>query len=97
MLLTFPLLTLSSISLIIALITGRYEVTYVASVTSESMPVYLKVTAFWGGQPGSLLFWSWLLALFTTAVTLRKWKRDREFLPWVIVVSLFTLAFFLVW
>ena len=29
-------------------------------------------------------------------VTLRKWDRDREFLPWVIVVCLVTLAFFLV-
>jgi cytochrome c-type biogenesis protein CcmF len=57
--------------------------------------MYLKVTALWGGQEGSLLFWSWLMSAFTTAVTLRKWDRDREFLPWVIVVSLVTLVFFL--
>lgn len=95
MLLTFPLITLSAVSLIFALANGYYELEYVASVTSNSMPVYLKVTALWGGQAGSLVFWSWLLSLFTTAVTLRKWDRDREFLPWVIVVSLFTLAFFL--
>ena len=67
-----------------------------ASVTSNSMPYYLKVTALWGGQSGSLVFWSWLLAAFATSVTLRKWDRDREFLPWVIVVSLVTLAFFLI-
>lgn len=95
MLLTFPLVTLSAISLIIALVQGQYEVEYVASVTSNSMPLYLRITALWGGQSGSLLFWSWLMSLFATAVTLRKWDRDREFLPWVIVVSLFTLAFFL--
>ena len=65
------------------------------AVTSNSMPFYLKVTALWGGQPGSLVFWSWLLAAFASAVTLRKWKRDQEFLPWVIIVSLVTLAFFL--
>jgi cytochrome c-type biogenesis protein CcmF len=59
------------------------------------MPLYLRATAWWGGQAGSLLFWSWLMAAFTSAVTLRKWDRDREFLPWVIVVSLVTLAFFL--
>jgi cytochrome c-type biogenesis protein CcmF len=59
------------------------------------MPTYLKVTAWWGGQSGSLLFWGWLLSVFTSAVTLRKWDRDREFLPWVIVVSSVTLAFFL--
>jgi cytochrome c-type biogenesis protein CcmF len=95
MLLTFPLLTLSALSIIYLLVTDHYEVEYVASVTSRSMPLYLKVTALWGGQAGSLIFWSWLMSAFASAVTLRKWDRDREFLPWVIVVSLVTLAFFL--
>lgn len=95
MLLTFPLLTLSSLSLIYLLVNGHYEVEYVASVTSNSMPLYLRITALWGGQAGSLLFWSWLMSAFASAVTLRNWERDREFLPWVIVVSLITLAFFL--
>ncbi len=95
MLLTFPLLTLSALSIIYLLATNHFEVEYVASVTSRSMPMYLKVTALWGGQAGSLVFWSWLMSAFASAVTLRKWDRDREFLPWVIVVSLVTLAFFL--
>ncbi|MCK4727066.1 MAG: cytochrome c biogenesis protein CcsA, partial [Anaerolineales bacterium] len=96
MLLTFPLLTLSAVSIILLLVNGNYEVEYVASVTSNSMPTYLKITALWGGQAGSLVFWTWLMSAFASAVTLRKWDRDREFLPWVIVVSLATLAFFLV-
>jgi cytochrome c-type biogenesis protein CcmF len=95
MLLTFPLLTLAAVSLIILLVDNRFEIQYVASVTSRSMPTYLKITALWGGQQGSLLFWAWLMSAFTTAVTLRKWDRDREFLPWVIVVGLITLLFFL--
>lgn len=95
MLLTFPLITLSAISLMYLLATGHFELEFVSSVTSTSMPMYLRLTALWGGQSGSLLFWSWLLSAFTTAVTLRKWDRDREFLPWVILVSLVTLAFFL--
>jgi cytochrome c-type biogenesis protein CcmF len=95
MLLTWPLLTVSALSIIYLLVTNHYEVDYVASVTSNSMPVYLKVTALWGGQAGSLVFWSWLMAAFASAVTLRKWDRDREFLPWVVIVALTTLAFFL--
>ena len=94
MLLTFPLLTLTSLVLIYLLVTGRYEVAFVYNVTSEAMPTYLRITSLWGAQSGSLIFWSWLMAMFTSAVTLRPWKRDREFLPWVIVVSLVTLAFF---
>ena len=94
MLLTFPLLSLAAAILVYLLATGHFEVNYVYSVTSRSMPLYLRVTAWWGGQQGSLLFWAWLLSLFTSAVTLRKWDRDREFLPWVIAVTGFTLAFF---
>ncbi len=93
--LVFPLLTISILCLVYLLITNHFEVVYVSEVSSTTMPTYLKITALWGGQAGSLLFWSWLLAGFTSAVTLRKWDRDQEFLPWVIVVSLITLAFFL--
>ncbi|TLN24641.1 heme lyase CcmF/NrfE family subunit [bacterium] len=95
MLLTFPLITLTAVSIIILLVTRQYQVQYVYNVTSDTMPLYLKITALWGGQAGSLIFWSWLMSAFATAVTLRKWDRDREFLPWVIVVSLVTLAFFI--
>jgi len=96
MLLTFPLLTLSALSIIYLLVTDHYEVEYVANVTSRSMPLYLKVTALWGGQAGSLIFWSCLMSAFASAVTLRSWERDREFLPWVIVIALVTLSFFLI-
>ncbi|HEX9029841.1 MAG TPA: cytochrome c-type biogenesis CcmF C-terminal domain-containing protein [Anaerolineales bacterium] len=95
MLLTWPLLTVTALSLIYLLVTGQYDNQFVYSVTSSSMPLYLRVTALWGGQSGSLVFWSWLMSAFASAVTLRKWDRDREFLPWVIMVSLITLGFFL--
>jgi cytochrome c-type biogenesis protein CcmF len=94
MLLTWPLVTLAALSLIALLVSGHYEIKYVASVTSDAMPTYLKVTALWGGQAGSLVFWSWLMSAFATAASLRRWDRDREFLPWVIVVTMITLAFF---
>jgi cytochrome c-type biogenesis protein CcmF len=95
MLLTWPLLTLTSLVLIYLLVNNHYEVQFVYEVTSRSMPLYLKITAWWGGQAGSLLFWSWLMAAFASLVTLRKWDRDREFLPWVIVVACVTMAFFI--
>src|SRR5512143_3488300 len=94
MLLTWPLLTLTAGVLIYLLITNHFEVRFVYQVTSRSMPTYLKITAWWGGQAGSLLFWSWLMSAFASLVILRKWDRDREFLPWVIVVACVTMAFF---
>ena len=95
MLLTFPLITLAVLTLADLLVTGHYELQYVYSVTSNDMPFYLKLTALWGGQAGSLVLWSWLMSAFASSVTLRKWDRDRELLPWVIVVTSITLAFFL--
>ncbi len=95
MLLTWPLLTLSALALIYLLVNNAYQVSFVYEVTSRSMPAYLKATALWGGQAGSLVFWAWLMSAFTSLVALRKWERDRELLPWVLVVAAFTLAFFL--
>src|SRR5512143_2942294 len=95
MLLLWPLITLAAATLIYLLITNHFEVSFVYEVTSRSMPAYLKVTAWWGGQAGSLIFWSWLMAAFASLVTLRRWDRDREFLPWVILVCSVTIAFFL--
>ncbi len=96
LLLTFPLLTITALSIIILLVNQNYEVQYVYNVTSSTMPLYLKVTALWGGQAGSLVFWAWLMSAFGSAVTLRKWDRDLDLLPWVIIVSSVTLAFFLI-
>ncbi len=93
--LTFPLISLAALTLIYLLVTDQYHVAFVYEVTSRSMPMYLKITALWGGQSGSLVFWGWLMSAFATAVTLRKWDRDQEFLPWVVVVSSVTLAFFI--
>jgi cytochrome c-type biogenesis protein CcmF len=81
--------------LIILLVGQRFDVAYVYSVTSSEMPIYLRLTAVWGGQSGSLLFWSWLLAGFSLFFALRKWRDDADLLPWTLLVVFITLAFFL--
>ncbi|MEE9215987.1 MAG: cytochrome c biogenesis protein CcsA, partial [Anaerolineales bacterium] len=95
MLLSWPMVSVAALAIILLLVGARYDIAYVAKVTSNAMPTYLKITALWGGQEGSLVFWSWLMAAFASAVGLRKWERDRDLLPWVIVVTMITLAFFL--
>src|SRR3970282_25735 len=95
MLLSWPLTSVAALAIIALLVSGRYDVEHVAKVTSAPMPPYLKVTALGGGQAGSLVFWSWLMAAFASGPGLRRWDRDRDLLPWVIVVTMVTLAFFL--
>lgn len=93
--LVFPLLTVSIGTLVYLILNDHFEVVYVASISSINMPDYLKITAVWGGQSGSMLFWSWLLAAFGFMISFQKWNRDQDLMPWVIVVSLVTIAFFL--
>jgi cytochrome c-type biogenesis protein CcmF len=88
------LLTVSVLTLEYALLTGDFNLNYVANVSSLGMPTLLKITALWGGQDGSILFWAWLMATFTFVLMLRRWDRDRDLLPHVIVVTMSTLAFF---
>lgn len=91
----FPVLTLSVFSLLVLLINGHYEVAYVYQVSSENTPLLLRLTALWGGQAGSLLFWTWMLSIFSFVVMMRDWNNDGFRLPWVIILLLFIQVFFI--
>jgi cytochrome c-type biogenesis protein CcmF len=95
LILIFPLVTVSLIAMLNLLVDDRFDVAYVYSVSSSTLPLYLKLTALWGGQSGSLLFWSWLLAGFSLAFSLRKWKAERDLLPFSLLVIFLVLGFFL--
>ncbi|MER3458108.1 MAG: cytochrome C biogenesis protein, partial [Chloroflexota bacterium] len=90
-----PLLTLASLTVIVSLVRGDFHLAYVVNTSNRAMPTFLKVTALWGGQNGSILFWSWLMSAFAFGVMLRKWDRDRELMPYVIAVTMITQAFFI--
>ncbi|MBP7997705.1 MAG: heme lyase CcmF/NrfE family subunit [Chloroflexi bacterium] len=91
----FPLISIAAAAIIYALVIGDFSLDYVASVSSRGMPTYLKVTALWGGQAGSILFWNFLLAAFLFAAMLRKWKGEEHLIPLVIFVLAITQGFFL--
>ena len=40
-----------------------YSLEYVASYTDAVLPLFYRLTAFWAGQPGSMLFWAIATAL----------------------------------
>jgi len=85
---TFGLLTLSSIVLIYHLYTGNFQVEYVASYTSSTLPEFYRVTAMWAGQKGSLLLWVWTLALFALVVHLTNRDRNQTLIPYVHAVMM---------
>lgn len=61
---TVGLLGLALLLLLAAFLTDHFEIRYVANHSSRTLPLYLKVSALWAGQEGSLLLWSFLQALF---------------------------------
>ncbi|MCB9454278.1 MAG: heme lyase CcmF/NrfE family subunit [Anaerolineaceae bacterium] len=95
-LLTCPLLIAASLSLMIALITGEYQLSYVWSVSDPNTPLFFRITALWGSQKGSILFWSTLMSIFAAAALLINWRSQRRLMPYVIAYTMATLGFFLV-
>jgi cytochrome c-type biogenesis protein CcmF len=93
--LTVPLLTISVVIVVYSLYTLDFSLAYVEDVSSQAMSPFLRITALWGGQAGSILFWAWLMAGFVATVLLRKWERDRDLMPYFIAVAMLTTAFFI--
>ncbi len=88
------LLTAASAILVTLLIQGDFRLAYVASHTDKAMPAIYKFTAWWGGQEGSLLLWSWLLATYSAVATFTNRRKFRDMIPIVIAIMMTTLAFF---
>ncbi|MGD2164551.1 MAG: heme lyase NrfEFG subunit NrfE, partial [Anaerolineae bacterium] len=61
---TTALLLAAVLILLSAFVTDRFDIEYVAQHSSRDLPLYLKASAVWGGQDGSLLLWASLQALF---------------------------------
>ena len=56
-------LILASLILLRALIAGDFSLVYVVGYTDRVLPLFYRITAFWAGQAGSLLFWAFSVAL----------------------------------
>jgi len=89
------LTTMASGILLAAFIRHDFSLAYVWQTSSLTTPPFYLVTSLWGGQAGSLLFWSWLLALFSAAALLRPWRADLELMPWFTAVCASVCTFFL--
>src|SRR5215475_4710821 len=93
---TWALITIASGILVYAIMTGDYRFSYVAEHSNKAMPTLYKFAAWWGGQEGSLLFWSFLLSTYATVVTFTNRRKHRDMMPWVLAVINAIQIFFLV-
>jgi len=90
----FLLLTAASAILVSALLASDFRFAYVAERSNRAMPALYKFAAWWGGQEGSLLLWSWMLSLYSSIVVWTNRTRHRALMPWVVAVLMFTQTFF---
>ncbi len=93
--LSAALMSVASAILVHAFVVGDYSIRYVQRYSDAVQPLFYKITSYWGGLDGSIMFWVFLLSVFgATAVKLNR-ERQRELIPYVIAIVAAVQMFFL--
>src|SRR5438128_324060 len=80
--------------LLAALARHDFSFQYVADHTSRELPLGYTLTAFWGGQEGSLLLWLLVLCGCSATAVLTTRRVARDLLAWMVPVLGFVASFF---
>jgi cytochrome c-type biogenesis protein CcmF len=84
----------ASIVLLAALLRNDFSFAYAAEHTSRELPTAYTISAFWGGQEGSLLLWLLILTGFSAAAVALSRRTAADLLTWVVPVLGLVAAFF---
>ncbi len=84
----------ASVVLAAALARHDFALTYVADHTSRALPTVYALSAFWGGQEGSLLLWLLVLMGYAVLTVWMNRKRARDLIVWVVPVLAGVATFF---
>jgi cytochrome c-type biogenesis protein CcmF len=76
----------AALVLVAALVRHDFSLVYVADHTSRELPLRYAVSAFWGGQQGSLLLWLLVLTGMGSAAVALNRRLIREILPWTVPI-----------
>src|SRR5919199_1744877 len=93
--LTCALMTVASAVMINAFLTGDYSIKYVVHYSDSVQPLFYKITSYWGGLDGSIMFWVFLLSVFGSAAVAVNRERYRELIPYVVATISTVEMFFL--
>src|SRR5262245_12271827 len=89
------MVTLAVVALWSGLLNSDFSLEYVAAYSSTTLPTIYKFTSLWGGQQGSLLFWTWLLSIFSAIAAFQNRRRNSEIAPYAMAVLACVAIFFL--
>jgi len=82
--------------LIHGFVTDDFRLDYVYHYSSSNQPLPYKISALWGGQAGSLLFWVLILTVMAAVMLLTNRSKNRALMPWTTAVVAATVTFFLI-
>ena len=88
-------LGLASVALVYSFVSHDYSIKYVHRYSDASSPLFYQITAYWGGLDGSILWWVFLLSVFSAIAIYTNRNRHRELLPYVVTVLMGISVFFL--
>ena len=86
--------TVASISLLAGLLRHDFNIQYVYQYSSRNLPTPYLISAFYGGQAGSLLFWVLVLCGFAAAAQWLTPRRYNYLMPYVAAVTSGVTLFF---
>src|SRR5678815_1371039 len=93
--LTAAVMAAASAVMIYSFVTNDYTIKYVQRYSDAVQPLFYKITSYWGGLDGSIMFWVFLLSLFGASAVAINRERHRELMPYVVAVIAIVEAFFL--
>jgi cytochrome c-type biogenesis protein CcmF len=82
----FAAAAVASIVLVSALVRHDFSFSYVADHSARRLPTLYTLSAFWGGQEGSLLLWLLILTAYSAAVVLLNRRSAPDLVAWVVPV-----------
>jgi cytochrome c-type biogenesis protein CcmF len=89
------MMSCASAVMINAFLTGDFSIKYVAHNSDSVQPLFYKLTSYWGGLDGSIMFWVFLLSVFGTVAVYVNRERYRELIPYVVATISVVQMFFL--
>jgi cytochrome c-type biogenesis protein CcmF len=90
----FLMITLAVVALEYMILTSDFHNAYVAEHSNRDLLTFYKVAALWAGQEGSLLFWTWLLSIYSALVVWQNRRKNRQLMPYVVSVLMGVGTFF---
>jgi cytochrome c-type biogenesis protein CcmF len=88
-------MTVASGIIVHAFVVGDYSIKYVQRYSDSIQPLFYKITSYWGGLDGSIMFWVFLLSIFGTIAVFVNRERHRELMPYVVATISVVQMFFL--